>query len=125
MKIYFSYRRIPENPYELSRKGKPKTSFLHPYLRGEDKGVRWGTSEHLDLGCPYPRGGKVTCNILDEGNRRMAFGTALCSMSDNFCYKTGRDIAYGRAMKALETFKIIKEINEIGIEIARNDGLIK
>ena len=47
---------------------------------------------------PSPKGGKTECVlILDSGEE--ITGVAYCSMKDNFNYKRGREIAYGRAMK--------------------------
>ena len=46
---------------------------------------------------PNPRGG-ATIVVLDLPERRI-IGTAVCSENDNYCRKTGRDIALGRALR--------------------------
>lgn len=48
-----------------------------------------------------PRGGKTICLIENDDYVVVARGEAYCSDLDNFCYRIGRDIAFGRALKAL------------------------
>ena len=50
---------------------------------------------------PLPRGGLTVCTIRDDNGIILSADIALCSMSDNFCYKTGRQISYERAMSKL------------------------
>lgn len=47
---------------------------------------------------PRLRGGMTTCTLVLSNNKPIV-GTAYCSMSDNFCYRTGRQIALERALK--------------------------
>jgi hypothetical protein len=44
----------------------------------------------------------TVCTILNELGNMIAIGEAMCSYSDNFNYKRGRDIALGRALAYLE-----------------------
>ena len=48
---------------------------------------------------PFERGGATACWICGEG---ITIGFAHCSKSDNFCYKTGREISLARAYGALK-----------------------
>ena len=41
--------------------------------------------------------------LIDTRTGRYARGVAICNKKDNFCKKTGREIALGRAIKALAT----------------------
>lgn len=87
MKIGFTHYRLPkmENP---PRKGMPWLPELKVYNQSHP------TFE------PAHNGGATICRILDdEGN--IIEGFALCSYADNFCYKRGRDISLGRALKLL------------------------
>ena len=50
--------------------------------------------------------GATVCELFDmEGNKRS--GYAFCSQSDSFTHKRGRQIAHGRARKALE--RVLRE----------------
>jgi hypothetical protein len=45
-------------------------------------------------------GGKTICSLMIKDTHIiLAQGVAFCSMSDNFNYKTGREIALARAMQ--------------------------
>ena len=46
-------------------------------------------------------GGATKCTVTD-GEKFAAVGYAQCSMADAFCYETGRNLAYARAMATLE-----------------------
>jgi hypothetical protein len=81
----------------LSKKGKPRPNDLWPYYR-KNGGMKWGWADE--------RGGRTSCviwknNETIKGMYTISTGTALCSMSDNFCYKTGRDLAFQRALEKL------------------------
>lgn len=52
----------------------------------------WEVGEH---------GGRTECDILDDEGKVLSSGVAVCSVDDSFCYKRGRDISFGRAMKNL------------------------
>lgn len=56
---------------------------------------------------PIEKGGATVCTIETDTLRIVR--RADCSSKDNFCYKTGREIAFGRARKAYET------LSEIGL----------
>ena len=77
MKILFKHYRTSDL-YAMSKKGKPKKRWLWP--------LGWCNT-------PAPRGGKTVCQII------LAEGEATCSMSDQFCYKTGRELAFERALE--------------------------
>lgn len=93
MKIYYEHFRVMvwQKPSANKRKGRPYLSMLERFRRGRTKWL------------PYERGGHTVCTIRDdEDNKILGVGAATCSMSDNFNYKIGRDIARGRAEKKLE-----------------------
>jgi hypothetical protein len=48
---------------------------------------------------PQTRGGMTICRLLTDAEQFV--GYAYCSNKDNFCYKTGRILAFERARKAL------------------------
>ena len=50
---------------------------------------------------PAERGGHTMCYIEDEAGTLLGLGVARCSMKDAFCYRIGREIARGRALKVL------------------------
>lgn len=50
---------------------------------------------------PSANGGETRCVIVLK-NGIESVGTSECSVKDNFCYKTGREIAYQRALAKLE-----------------------
>jgi hypothetical protein len=66
---------------------------------------RHGEAFHFQRGTsqwtPMPRGGYTRCYVYDQ-DYLMATGLAECSPRDSFCYKIGRDISRGRALKALK-----------------------
>ncbi len=53
--------------------------------------------------------GITVCLIPTDGG--FAPGVAICSESDNFCKKTGRSIAFGRAEIASATNQFVKASN--------------
>lgn len=83
--VRFIYFRVP--PWYLKTKSKPK--WLYPYRRGA------GYQLYNNVN---PRGGMVICQLM-WGDAIFVEGKAICSMSDNFNYKIGREMAYGRALK--------------------------
>jgi hypothetical protein len=54
---------------------------------------------------PLPRGGYTLCTIYDDDENELAIGVAECNPLDSFCYRIGRAIALGRAMKKLTSPK--------------------
>ena len=66
----------------------------------EDPRFRRVGREQVAARLPNVKGATV-CELFDmEGNKRS--GYAFCSQSDSFTHKRGRQIAHGRARKALE-----------------------
>jgi len=64
------------------------------------RGTTWWT--------PHPKGGFTECYLQrkrDDGKdgELIGYGFALCSELDQFCYRTGRSIARGRARKMART----------------------
>ena len=84
-KVTFMHFRIPVSLYER-KDGKP--DLFYRYYRRRSP---WQ---------PNPRGGKTVCVIRTKDCREF-IGEALCSMADNFCYKTGSRIAFERAAEHL------------------------
>lgn len=91
MKMSFEYYRVPTT-IRVPRKGQPSSRLLYRYRRGE--GFTEITNE------PRSKGGLTLCTITCGDQAITA--VAACSHSDNFCYKLGRDISLGRAMKLYE-----------------------
>jgi hypothetical protein len=71
-----------------------------------------GQSNHFYI-YPQDKNGKRTghticvLSLLDpvDGSLRTFYGTALCSESDVFAYKTGRELAHNRALASYERFQ--------------------
>lgn len=61
---------------------------LEPYCRGH---TSWE---------PAARGGKTVCVVLQNGEP-VCSAAAYCSLEDSFCYRIGRAISAGRALKKL------------------------
>jgi len=80
MYAYFRHFRINKATGELERY----------YQRGNG---RFKPDEH---------GGMTHCAIIGRDGVILAEGRAVCSQRDAFNYRIGRDIARGRALKALE-----------------------
>lgn len=88
MKIkYYHYRRVMGWPDEVFTR-------------------RWNRS----LGLPQlaiderlmPTGGETwAVAVSDDGSNYFAAANAMCSKKDNYCYKTGREIAKERLLKNL------------------------
>lgn len=52
---------------------------------------------------PSPFGGQTVVEIVDsDGKELLAVGQSHCSQLDQFNYKLGRKIAFGRALKILK-----------------------
>lgn len=112
-KISIQYFRIPEIDQELyswhfdinlhTAKGAPPDKALCLYNR-HDKGFSinsyWGKLLIAENIRPYARGGKTIVTITDDNGEKICEGIAVCSMRDNFSYKLGAEIAFGRAIDA-------------------------
>jgi len=77
-------------------KGRPPEKYLKLYERGSKSMI------------VSSRGGRTDATIMlfDEEDTIVKKFTAssYCSLSDNFCYKIGREIAMGRARKQMEVW---------------------
>jgi hypothetical protein len=62
---------------------------------------------------PTERGGMTTCRIVDNDGRVVGMGAVYCSMADNFCYRLGREIAWGRAEKNMR----LRATCQVGFEL--------
>jgi hypothetical protein len=97
--LYYTveHYRIPNWDIKVKKKGKPEPEYLVRFLPSIGK---WRIGNILlDLGKTSMRatGGKTIVHIRNESKEILATGIALCSMSDNYCYKTGRELALVRA----------------------------
>ena len=99
MKIRYFHSRVPDDVFENLKhveqipKGKPPLIILSAYNRKRGKFINPYEREYCK---PASRGGMTECVIYDESGNRYE-GTAYCSLSDNFNYKVGREIAFQRA----------------------------
>lgn len=93
MRIKYSYYRVPEVPFlRFSSKGRPNPGLLYEYRRD------LGFIELSSRTKPYAKGGYVLCTLFGDTDGSWAItGTALCSMSDTFSYKIGRELSLLRA----------------------------
>lgn len=93
MKAKYIHYRIPDGNFPHD------ASYIHPIMLSVYNRKWQEFYNPFDRQFkPFPRGGMTECVIYDTvGNRYR--GTAYCSLSDNFCYKTGRELAYERAYK--------------------------
>lgn len=86
-RVTFEHYRLPEWEIWFSCVGKPADDSLYHYRKGVDG---WLVS---------PRGGKTVCHLVLEDGRKFT-GEAVCSLSDAFSYKKGRDLSFERALNA-------------------------
>ena len=98
---HIKHFRVPLNRYKGEIRGKPRESVR--YYRGT------GFLKPNAFGIPASRGGMTICTIVNDEGEKLAFGYARCSFADNFNYKTGRDIAVGRAEKELALTQVEEE----------------
>ena len=114
-KIVYQHYRVPRQAIagDEPRKGEPSSSQLVGY--GRDK--KWKL-EALSSP-PFERGGKTVCKILDDDGSLILARESTCSFADNFSYRLGRLIAYGRAIAAWEKIESRKiDPEEVVGEIA-------
>ena len=76
-------------------KGSPHVADLLAYNRKKQQFMDMYIRHYQ----PSPRGGMTECVIYDTLSGMQFVGYAVCSLSDNFCYRTGREVAYERAYK--------------------------
>ena len=106
MKFYYYFYRIPNYFVVDDLKGKPSDHFLKRYSRGrktKQKGVIGFGLHALSDVKPLAKGGKVELKVIDDQGQVIIHTKAYCSFQDNFCYKLGKQIALGRAMKKIES----------------------
>jgi hypothetical protein len=98
-KIVVRYYRIPELVFAVTsprkRKGKTSPVDVLPYTKNDP-----GFS-------PSCRGGITLVSVLDGDGKTVAEASANCSLKDNFSYRIGREIAFGRLMKATHNFQTL------------------
>jgi len=86
MKIKVIHYRIPErSPRRKAKDKMPSFKLLKQYNRKQPPFV------------PQTKGGKTEVFILSNDGAILSQGIAYCSMSDNFNYMIGREIALNRA----------------------------
>jgi hypothetical protein len=98
VKTLYEHWRVPEYPWQITdyaigemfkadrAQCEPQENWLYRY------------ESHNKYFTPKQTGGKTVCTLV-LSNGESIVGTAYCSMSDNFCYRTGRQIALERAQK--------------------------
>ncbi len=101
VKPRYSHFRVPRVlDRDYPKRGIPTSNDLVPYSRNDgwpkidERGslLVWGSTS------PYERGGKTLCEMVDEDGNVVVSASSVCSFADNFNYKMGRRIAFGRAM---------------------------
>lgn len=118
-RISFSHYRVPQNTaiccprisqrvrVKQAYKNKPDPFWLVPYHR--KRKLANGTQLEATSWIPFARGGKTNCRLmLEDGS--IHFGSALCSMNDEFSYREGREIALRRAIDMAEDY-IVSRVN--------------
>lgn len=88
MKIEYKHYRFTYEHYASGKYFSGRHGVALRYYRGQT----WWT--------PTERGGYTEC-MLTIGDVMVGYGVAECSRKDQFCYKTGREIAFGRAIKSI------------------------
>lgn len=83
------------NPIYNLRKNGFKVRVLHQRV------VDFPEGEESGKAVIYPRGGFTKVELRDP-NGKETFGYSYCSSQDNYCKRTGAQIALGRALKQLE-----------------------
>lgn len=90
-KARFQHYRVQAHSLNRLEKGAPPLEHLFRYFTSGKN--RFSPDTH---------GGHTVCQLISNKNAILATGVATCSMSDNFCYATGRELAFQRALDALE-----------------------
>lgn len=65
---------------------------------GDDNYILAPYSRTLKRFYPESKGGETECHLVLRDGTEIV-GVAQCSLKDNFCYRIGREIALGRALK--------------------------
>lgn len=92
-RIVYKHYRVPTFVVALYNGELPIDKVMASSVR-----YRKNTGDFVAAG----RGGYTTCTITRNG--KTVTGTAICGPKDNFCYKTGRQVAYERAVARLAAF---------------------
>lgn len=70
----------------------------------------------------------VVCSIYDKEQKKMFFGTAVCSHKDAFCKKTAREMSYNRAKTKpcmivdVDDLDNIANVSRLYVQKIMNDG---
>ena len=84
------------------RKGRPYPEWLFAYgtIRNA-KGKYFHGRFHFSH--PWPNGGLTVCDLYNPNTGELfVTAKALCSLSDTFSYKTGRDLSKERALESIK-----------------------
>jgi len=104
MKITYRHYRFSKYPQPDSEQYTGRHGVAYHYQRGTQR-VRDEqnvcTKVRKTRWVPRERGGYTLCTIRDDDGSELAIGVAECSPLDPFCYRIGRAISLGRAMKRL------------------------
>lgn len=121
--VTFIHERIPLNFVEImesrrmrpmKREGKPAEHMLVRFAKGRGFISANGKSV-LFYDFPYEFGGRTTAIVKNQDGEVIATGVSVCSMSEQFSYERGRQIARGRALKkALRIQPIMRQPRLIG-----------
>ena len=112
MKITYEHYRVPERYAPLIPRAKHTQAAIDDMCERYDDAYRAEFQVppeyrkpdgpmYRDGFAPHTHGGKTVCKVWNE-KEIVAIGTAWCSINDPFSYHIGREIARGRAMKAVE-----------------------
>jgi len=95
--VKYEHYRVPHSKYFGDEWAAWVSAARHPGRHGVAYRYFRGVSKWK----PGERGGYTICYLLGDENEVVAADVAECSPEDNFNYAIGRDIALGRARKAL------------------------
>ena len=102
-RMYFQHYRVPKSKTHAAILDFVSAVSGHGYNKKYYRYSRRKTEWQ-----PAVNGGKTECHlVLDNGVEIV--GVAECSMQDNFCYATGREISKGRALKKFAYYQKQRE----------------
>lgn len=87
-------------------------------------GKFWGKRHDHPALKPLAKGGFTICTVKYDGHPVYS-AVARCSNKDNYCKKTGRDIAFGRAVAELTGKAAIRRLRkeeEAGVSVGASFG---
>lgn len=94
--------RIPDFDYKHPKKGKPFIPNLVRIFRNEK---RWWSRSYETFSTittkPHTTGGMTIVILRNADNTPLEEGISLCSMSDTYSYRIGRELALKRALLRL------------------------